>query len=84
VTRRSEMAVLLTRIVSSETEGGPVPLNAIYSAVARERPDLVDDEIEASTGAIHWKHDLRWEIETAVVKGTLRRRKDLGKAIYST
>ena len=84
MTRRSEIAALLPGLVKNETNGGAVPLGAIYLAVERERPDLVDDETEATTGAVRWKHELRWEIETAVVKGTLRRRKDLGKAIYST
>lgn len=83
VTRRQELATLLPLIVGSSGTKA-IHLHDIYAAVERDHPALVDDEVEASTGAVRWKHDLRWELETLVVKGDIRRRKDLGRGMYST
>jgi hypothetical protein len=58
-------------------------LSAIYSEVEALLPELVDDEVEATTGAIRWKHELRWELETLVVKGDVTRRHELGRGWYS-
>lgn len=74
---------MVQSIVGSAPAGAAVSLDEIYAAVTHERPDLVDDEIEAGSGAIRWKHELRWELETLVVAGQVRRRKDLGRGIYS-
>lgn len=83
MTRRTDLAELLPQIISASFE--PIPLSDIYSEVERRRPDLVDDELEAgSTTVLRWKHELRWELETLVVAGGVRRRKDVGRAIYST
>lgn len=84
VTRRQEFAKLLPIIVDSEAGGSGVELRDIYAVFERDHPTLVDAEIEASTGAIRWKHELRWELETLVVHGRLRRRKDLGRGYYSS
>lgn len=84
MTRRQEFAKLLPVIVRAERGGDPVHLADIYAAVERDHPELVDDEVEASTGAVRWKHELRWELETLVVNGDVRRRKDLGRGQYST
>ena len=83
MTRRQVLAALLPRVIASEDSGDPISLAKIYAAVERDRPDLVDDEVEPLTGAIRWKHELRWEMETLVVNGSIKRRKDLGEAIYS-
>ena len=83
MTRRQEFAKLLPIIVSSEAGGSAVHLRDIYAAVERDHPSLVDTEVEPSTGAIRWKHELRWELETLVVHAELRRRKDLGRGVYS-
>jgi hypothetical protein len=61
-----------------------VSIADLYAAIERDHPILVDGEVEINTGAVRWKHELRWEIETAVVKGEIRRRKDLGRGIYSS
>ncbi|MDQ6525534.1 hypothetical protein RB608_18085 [Nocardioides sp. LHD-245] len=83
MTRRQEFAQLLPTIVRLEAGGRPVHLRDIYAAVERDHPDLVDDEIEASTGRSRWQHELRWELETLVVHGDLKRRKELGRGMYS-
>lgn len=82
VTRRQELAKLLPVIVGSCGDEA-IHLRDIYAAVERDHPTLVDDEVEATTGAIRWKHDLRWELETLVIKGDIRRRKELGRGVYS-
>lgn len=80
--RRAEFAMLLPQMVGSQ--GKPVHLSEIYATVERDHPHLVDDEVEPPpSNALRWKHDLRWELETLVVKGELRQRKDLGPALYS-
>jgi hypothetical protein len=83
MTRRQEFGQLLPTIVRSEAGGDPVHLRDIYVAVERDHPNLVDSEIEESTGRSRWQHELRWELETLVVHGELRRRKDLGRGLYS-
>lgn len=70
-------------IVRDECDGQPVHLSRIYAAIERDYPALVDDEIEVSTGVVRWKHELRWELETLVVNGAVKRRKDLGRGQYS-
>lgn len=74
---------MLPAIVRSEAGGGPVHLRDIYASVERDHPSLVDSEIEESTGRSRWQPELRWELETIVIRGNLRRRKDLGRGIYS-
>ena len=83
MTRRQEFAELIPRIVVSEHGGLPVSIAEIYGVVERDHPTLVDYEIEITTGAVHWKHELRWELETLVVKGAVKRRKELGRGVYS-
>jgi len=83
VTRRQEFARLIPIIIDSEQLGEPVSLLDIYQAIERDAPHLIDDEIETSTGAVRWKHELRWELETLVGEASVRRRKDLGRGIYS-
>ena len=56
-------------------------LQALYKAVESESPDLADDEHDQ--WGLKWRHEVRWEVETLVTQGTLRRRKDLGRAMYS-
>ena len=84
MTRRQEFAQLLPTIVSTEAGGEPVHLRDIYAAVERDQPSLVDSEVEDATGRSRWQHELRWELETLVVHGDLRRRKDLGRGYYSS
>jgi hypothetical protein len=83
VSRRQEFASLLPAIVRSEQAGDGLHLSQIYEAIERDHPELTDDEIEASTRAVRWKHELRWELETLVGSGDIRRRKDLGRGMYS-
>lgn len=84
MSRRQEFAAILPAIVARENDGNPVHLSGIYSAVERDYPHLVDAEVEPPpSNAIRWKHELRWEIETLVVNGELRRRKELGRGMYS-
>ena len=84
MTRRQDFASLLPQIVRFEADGEPVHLRQIYAAIERDRPDLVDDEIEPPpSNAVRWRHELRWELETLVVSGKIRRRKDLGRGLYS-
>jgi hypothetical protein len=84
VNRRQELSKLLPIIVGSEAGGSAVNLRDIYAAVERDHPGLVDAEVEDATGRSRWKHELRWELETLVVHGDLRRRKDLGRGYYSS
>jgi hypothetical protein len=83
MTRRQQFAMVIARIVSTERDGAPISIADLYSAIERDHPDLVDEEVESTTGAVQWKHELRWELETAVCKGEVRRRKDLGRGMYS-
>jgi len=83
MTRRQEFAELIPRIVTNENGGRPVSISEIYGAIEREHPELVDAEIEPRTGAVHWKHELRWELETLVVNDLVKRRKELGRGVYS-
>lgn len=84
MTRRQELAALLPHIVDREADGEPVHLRQIYAAIERDHPHLVDGEVEPPpSNAVRWKHELRWELETLVVRGFVRRRKDLGPAFYS-
>jgi len=79
--RRRAFADLLPGIIR---QANAVRLSAIYSTVELDHPHLVDEEIEPPPShGLRWKHDLRWELETLVVKGVVRRRKDLGRGIYS-
>ena len=80
--RRSEYAKLLPGIVRNASNGEPIHIADIYGAVQRELPHLVDSEVESS-GAIRWKHELRWELETLVINGVVLRRKDLGLGMYT-
>jgi hypothetical protein len=83
MTRRQELAEVLPLIVRSEADGTAIELRDIYAAVERDYPHLVDAEVEAATGRSRWKHELRWELETSVVIGSIQRRKDLGRGYYS-
>lgn len=83
MTRRQDFARLIPIIVDGERLGAPVSLGDIYQAIERDAPELVDDEIETDTGAVRWKHELRWELETLVGEASVRRRKDLGRGMYS-
>lgn len=83
MTRRQEFAALIPRILRDEGAGDPLSIGHLYGAVERDHPELVDSELEASTGAVRWKHEFRWELETLVVKGEVKRRKDLGRGVYS-
>lgn len=83
MTRRQEFARLLPSIVVTEAHGQPVHLSQIYSAIERDHPRLADHEREPSTGALRWRHELRWELESLVGSATVIRRKDLGRGIYS-
>jgi hypothetical protein len=59
-------------------------LAEIYSWFETDHPELVDDELEPGPGhVVRWKHELRWEIETLVAAGAVKRRKDLGRGFYS-
>jgi len=80
--RRREFSELLPLIVGRTTDRAPVHLRQIYEAIERDHSHLIDDEVDSS-GAVRWKHELRWELESLIVSGTLRRRKDLGPAMYS-
>ena len=82
--RRKELAELIPVIVDRERDGEAVHLSQIYAAVERDHGHLVDTEVEPPpSNAVRWKHELRWELETLVAKGTVRRRKDLGPTLYS-
>ncbi|GAB3155991.1 hypothetical protein GCM10027058_29330 [Microbacterium neimengense] len=83
MTRRQTFAAVIPKVVRSERGGEPVSIADIYAAIERDFPVLADGEIESSTGVLRWRHELRWEIETAVVKGKIQRRKDLGRGFYS-
>ena len=84
ITRRREFAEILPVIVAREGDGNPIHLSRIYFAVERDHAHLVDSEIEPPpSNAVRWKHELRWEVETLVANGGLRRRKDLGRGMYS-
>lgn len=83
MTRRQEFTQLIPRIVRGERGGDPVSIADLYGAIERDHADLVDAEVEPSTGAVRWKHELRWELETLVVRGEVKRRKDLGRGIYA-
>lgn len=64
--------------------GDPISIADLYLAIERDHPDLADGDIEPDTGAVRWKHEFRWELETLVVSGKVRRRKDIGRGVYST
>jgi hypothetical protein len=82
--RRSEFAEILPLIVDLEAVDGVAGLDCVYAAVERDYGHLVDAEVEPPpSNALRWKHDLRWELETLVVRGVLRRRKDHGRGKYS-
>lgn len=83
MSRRQDFATLLPGVIKGAQGGDPISLKEVYAAFERDHPLLVDDEVEISTGATRWKHELRWELETLVICGVVRRRKDLGKGIYS-
>jgi len=83
MTRRSEFARLLPVLVAAADDRSGIHLQALYDAIECDHPHLVDDEVEATTGAVRWKHELRWELETLVGHGDVKRRKDLGRAMYS-
>lgn len=74
---------MIPKILRSEQAGDPLSIGDLYRAIERDHPQLVDDELEISTGAVRWKHEFRWELETLVVKGEVKRRKDLGRGVYS-
>lgn len=82
MSRRAELAMLLPKIV--EASAAPIHLSNIYAQVEQDRPDLVDDELAPGPSrVVRWKHELRSELETQVVAGRIRRRKDLGRGMYS-
>lgn len=81
MSRRQQFAELIPRIIRGNDT---TSITELYAVIEQAHPDLVDDEIEPGTGAVRWKHELRWELETLVVRGVVRRRKDLGRGIYST
>jgi len=83
MTRRQEFARFISHVIRDERAGYAVSISDLYAAVEREHSELVDDEVETSTGALRWKHEFRWELETLVVRGDIKRRKDLGRGIYS-
>ena len=70
-------------MIRSAAVAGPVTLDAIYDAVEHQLPQWVDDERESGTTQFRWRHELRWELETLVVRGDVKRRKDLGRGWYS-
>lgn len=74
---------MLPTIIPSERCGEPVSIGSLYAAVERDHPELVDDEIEPGTNALHWRHQLRWALETLIVKNEIRRRNGLGRGMYS-
>lgn len=82
--RRTELREQLPGLVSRMSGHEGVHLSAIYSAVEEHLPHLVDNEPDSppSTG-LNWQHELRWELETLVGTGAIRRRKDLGRGMYS-
>ncbi len=80
MTRRQQFAELIPKLVQGEA---PISLTDMYVAVEQGYSDLVDNEIEPDTGAVRWKHEFRWELETLIVNGKVRRRKDIGRGIYS-
>ena len=74
--------MLLPKIVGDAAK--PIHLSAIYAQVEQDHPNLVDDELEPGRSkVVRWKHELRWELETHVVAGRIRRRKDLDRGLYS-
>ena len=81
--RRNLFATKLQTLVRSERSGEPVTLKELYVAIARDMPELVDDEVEPNSTQLRWKHELRWELETLVVRHEITRRKDLGLGVYS-
>jgi hypothetical protein len=82
VSRRQEFAKLVPNILGRGR--APMTIAEIYRCLETDHPELIDDEIEPGPGhVVRWKHDLRWEIETLVVAGTVKRRKDLGRGFYS-
>lgn len=84
MTRRHEFAQIIPRTVRGERAGDPISIADLYRAIERDHAELVDAEVESLTGAVRWKHELRWELETLVVSGEIKRRKDLGRGIYSS
>lgn len=83
MSRRSLLAARLPALIRAKA-ADPVSLAAIYDAVEQNMPELIDDEVEPGTAQLKWKHELRWEIESLVIRGELKRRKDLGRGYYST
>ena len=59
-----------------------VHLRGIYAAVERDHPSLVDTESRFRPGG-PVEARAAMGVETLVVNGELRRRKDLGRGIYS-
>lgn len=80
MTRRQRFAELIPTLVRGNDL---ISITDLYAAIEQDHPDLVDDETEPGTGAVRWKHEFRWELETLVVTGRVRRRKDIGRGIYS-
>lgn len=80
MTRRQQFAGLIPKLVQGRNS---VSLADLYLAIEQDHADLIDDEVEPGTGVVRWKHEFRWEMETLVVSGKVRRRKDLGRGIYS-
>lgn len=81
MTRRQQFAEIIPTLVCGNDS---ISLTDLYAAIEQDHPDLTDEEVEQDTGAVRWKHEFRWELETLVVTGRVRRRKDIGKGIYST
>lgn len=70
--------------MGSLDHGDGACLSAMYDEMERRLPDLVDSEPDPFQPAgLRWHHDMRWEIETLVVHGVIRRRKDLGRGRYA-
>lgn len=71
--------------VVGRARGVPVSLAYFYEVVEREHPELVDSEPDPhAPSRPKWQHDLRWELQTAVSGGLIRKREDVGRGYYSS
>lgn len=80
--RRRVLATVLPPLVRQLAGDGAVLLQNLYEAVELRYPELVDDELD-DDGKPQWRHEMRWEIETLVGDGLLKRRRELGRGWYS-
>src|SRR5690606_27495339 len=80
---RTELAGLIPELLE-EWGGQPVHIEIIYAAIENRRPDLVDDEPDPhAPNRKQWKHDVRWELTTAVNKERIAKRDDIGRGYYA-